>query len=263
MRRGGFAVIAVGCSLLVGVSAPIAHAAARLTLTLPSQATAGEATSVRFMAHGVPSTARLVLQRRVGTARVWRTVMSLGTAHEGSAQLAPLPLGVYNIRLAAIGRRHQLSAQRSAGLPVFGTVPFSTLFEGAHITSGVGIGETGTYTTRTSIFDYFIIYEYDGNLTSEANQFAFSVSHNPCRSVHLEFVGRREESRNPTLTAEVIQADADPVLSAPTAIESIGTLDASVVAGKSWGLRFEGTPLQPTRVFLNGSASCDAAHITE
>ena len=245
----------------IGVSE--ANAIPKLALTLPSQATAGEASRVAFNASGLPSSARLVLQRREGTARVWKTVASLGHSRKGASEIPPLSLGVYSMRLAALDRRSQPIAQHVGTLSVFGVVPFSRLLEGAHITSGVGIGESGTYTTMSSTFEYFIIYEYDGNLTSEANQFAFSVSHNPCRSIHLEFVGRREEGRNPTLTAELIQAAADPIVSAPTPIENVGTLDGSVAVGKSWGLRFEGTPLEPARVFMNGSASCDSTHITE
>jgi hypothetical protein len=254
---------ALACLMLASIGASEANAAHKLALTLPSQATAGEAARVQFSASGLPSSAHLVLQRRLGTARVWKTVVSLGHARQGASKIPPLSLGVYSMRLAALGRRNQVIAQHVGTLLVFGEVPFSRLFEGAHITSGVGIGETGTYTTRSSTFEYFIIYEYDGGLTGEANQFAFSVSHNPCRSIHLEFVGRREEGRNPTLTAELIQATADPVFSTPTPIENVGTLGGSVVVDKSWGLRFEGTPLQPARVFMNGSASCDSTHIPE
>lgn len=178
MRWGTCRFAALAC-FLVAVGAPEASAAPKVALTLPSQATAGEAASVQFSTSGLPSNVRLVLQRRFGTAHVWKTVASLGRSRTGSSEIGSLPLGVYGVRIAALGRHNQVLAQHVSTLRVFGVVPFSRLFDGAHITSGVGIGETGTYTTRTSSFEYFIIYEYDGDLTSEANQFSFSVSHKP------------------------------------------------------------------------------------
>jgi YVTN family beta-propeller protein len=78
---------------------------------------------------------RLVVQRPVGTARTWRTMLKLGT-RSGSAELPGLTLGKYRFRLAAL-RGHRVLAQQVAGIGVFGQVPFSTLFRGGYLKTDV------------------------------------------------------------------------------------------------------------------------------
>jgi hypothetical protein len=231
-------------ALAAAVSAPVASAKPRVSLTLPSTSNAGVSTPFSYATRGLAAASRVVLQRQQGTGRIWRTAVKLKRTKAGSASLRGLPLGRYQLRIAVLGSRNKVLAQRRRQLSVFGDVSFSKLF------SSTG----GVYTTPTGTFPYAMGFY--------ASDTAFTVTTNPCRSVHIVFVagppGAGEDAQVATQTAiaTLVQQSADP-RSTTAAGNSVGTLDARIVPGQSWGLRLAqqgGTLL--FRWYVNGMASC-------
>jgi hypothetical protein len=180
---------------------------------------------------------RLVVQRPVGTAHTWQTILRL-SSNSGSGELPGFPLGTYRLRIAdLVGRR--VLAQQVAGIAVFGEVPFSTLF---------GSNNSGVHITPTTSFPYVNYYYGSSHL--------FTVEHNRCSHVHIAFVGHHGEYEDPKapLTLTLVQESREPTTaSAPP--EAIGSLDAELVPGQSWGVNIAATP----GVYINGYAVCDSA----
>jgi hypothetical protein len=233
--------------IFAGLGLPAAAVAKpTVSLTAPSSIDAGAPLSVSWSAARVAAGSRLVIQRQQGTARVWRTVAHV--AGPGGTQPLPsvkLAIGTYRFRIADLGSHNKVLAQRQRTVHAFGDVPFSTLFTGFR-------GSPGVYTTPSRTFSYVDEVDQDGT--------AFTVAHNRCRSVHFDFVpgdfGYAPASENGSIT--VVQETLDPV-AATVPVETIGALDATLVAGKSWSLRVArsggNTSLD---YFLNGLANCDS-----
>jgi hypothetical protein len=229
---------------IVLTSATSAYAKPSLTLTLPSQADAG--TPTHFSWSG-PSGGHLAVQRQVGTAHVWRTVARLSRT-TGSGQLPALPLGAYTLRIVHINAHGTILAQRGRSLHVFGSVPFSQLL------AGWSHPGPGTYSWPGGIFDYFLRYYSDSGFAGQ-----FTVSSSACRSLHVDFVPELYTGVSGAatgVTVTVVQPAADPV-SASTAADTMGSLDATISPGMSWGIQDSATPANTaTYIDMNGSASC-------
>jgi hypothetical protein len=181
---------------------------------------------------------RLVIQRPVGTAHTWQTILKLPSS-SGSAELPGLGLGKYRLRLAAL-RGRRLLAQQVVGIGVFGQVPFSTLFMDPL---------KGTYATPGNSFPYV------GEEYAEGEP-AFSVEHNHCLSVHIGFVpGIHNEGGTGTLT--LVQESRDPV-SVSTAYDTIGSLDAELTPGQSWAVNVSYKEGDAPTTYYNGYAVCNS-----
>lgn len=227
-----------------------AYARPRVGVKLPTTINAGQATPFAWTAH-VPSSSTVVVQRQEGAARAWRTMVRLGHAHGGSSNLPALPIGVYTVRIADVDRHGRTLAERRLRVAAFGEVNFSTLFRGG--------GNGGTYSSPTATFPYVFLF-YNGAV----NFTAFTVTANPCRSVHLNFIagppggGEDEQIMHQHGTATIAQESADPV-SSTAAGNTVARLDAQIVPGQTWALHLaqaqEGTLL--FRWYVNGSAVCD------
>src|SRR5437588_1153986 len=174
VRTTRVTLAAAAATLGVMASAASAQAKPVLSLSLPAQADAGVPTAFSWSAQHAVKGGRVVVQRQVGTAHVWRTAAKL-TGGSGSGQLPALSLGDYRIRIANI-KGGRVKSQQAHLLRVFGTVPFTALFKNG--TSGPAGVSQGTYTTPTRTFDYFLEADIGGG---DQDELAFTVQHNRCR----------------------------------------------------------------------------------
>jgi hypothetical protein len=190
---------------------------------------------------------RLVIQRPVGTAHTWQTMMKLPT-NSGSAQLPGVPLGRYRYRIAAL-RGHRLLAQQVAAIVVFGEVPFSVLL-GERASEGV-------FNTTTTAFPYVADY-------GSRQGAVLSVRHNRCTFVHIGFLAAYPglpsyyDKSTFSATLTVVQESRDPV-SATVPYEGIGSVDAELVPGQTWGINVSSISDDfETFTYINGYAVCDS-----
>jgi len=212
----------------------------RLSWTLPHTANEGQRIAFSWNAAGhLGRRHRLVVQRQVGTARSWKSVLRL-RGRSGSTELSGLPLGRYRLRLADLVWRGRVLAKQVSGLGVFGQVPFTTLF---------GTPRTRVYTTKTVTFSYVRSFESYENP-------AFTVEDNHCRSVHIAFVsGAGYGGKSSSMT--LVQESRDPV-SVTTETDELASLDAELVPGQSWSVNLA-TPGSESVFYVNGYAVCSSS----
>jgi hypothetical protein len=177
-----------------------------------------------------------------------------------------MALGRYRLRLADFalvrrhgrryyrgGRRHRrrafrrrLVAKRVVGIGVFGQVPFTTLFNERNVAA---------LATPTASFSYVRVWP-----VYESHNL-FGVSRNNCTSVHIEFVPHfRDDEGDGTVT--VVQESRDRV-SATVPFETIGSVDADLTPGQTWGVNATNSPnlsigLAEPEYYINGYAVCDS-----
>jgi hypothetical protein len=225
------------------VSSAEAAPKAKVSLTLPTMANEGASFSFSWTGKHLGHNHRLVLQKPVGTARVWKTIMRL-SSNRGSAELSGLALGSYRLRIADLVG-HRVLAQQVGTLSVYGQVPFSTLFNDH---------QNKVQTTPQYTFPW-VVSHYDGDGPT-----AFQVSNNNCLSVHVSFVSMEyyNHSATGTETLTLVQESKEPV-STSVAYNAIGSLDAELVVGQSWAVsqshvsEHQGSP---TMTYINGYAVC-------
>lgn len=264
----------IGLALLLGLtSAPAVgaghkhhnrhhphRAKSRVFWKLPGRVSEGQAIPFTWKVTGrFGRRYRLVVQRPVGTARVWRTMLRLRT-RKGSAELPGQKLGRYRFRLALFRGRRVL-AKRVVGIGVFGQVPFSTLFRRSLIRRGF---DSGIYAAASSSFPY-VVSLYPGEF--ESPRAAFSVADNHCTAVHIDFIlgnSSRDSLKDYASTTgivAVVQQSRDPV-SASSPFDQPGTVDVELVPGQSWSvLASEQTVETVTyfnHIYLNGYAVCNS-----
>lgn len=257
----------VACaSAVLAVMAPTASARhhnprPQLSWTIAHSASEGQSIPFSWSGRRLGRNHRLVVQRPVGTAHVWKTILRL-PSNSGSGELPGMALGRYRLRLADFalvrsyyrgGRRHRrrafrwrLVAKRVVGIGVFGQVPFTTLFNQSHV---------GALATPTASFSYVQSWPvYDSrNL--------FGVTHNNCVSVHIAFVPHfRDDEGDGTVT--VVQESRDPV-SATVPFETAGSVDVGLTPGQTWGVNATNSPnlsigLAEPEYYINGYAVCDS-----
>jgi hypothetical protein len=191
---------------------------------------------------------RLVVQRQMGTGRRFRTVLRLH-GRRGSASLPPLAIGAYTLRIAAVRSRRVLASRR-ASVKVFAAVPFTTLF---HKTAEV-------YVVPTVAFPWVFQRYAPGDTSTGTAGPVFSVTKNPCRSVHVDFIPGSfdggEDMTGQSGTGSVVQQSRDPIATTVPA-QTVGRIDAELVPGQSWA--FTGAQLSDISNvdwYVNGSASC-------
>ncbi|HEX7244416.1 MAG TPA: hypothetical protein VF245_02485 [Solirubrobacterales bacterium] len=213
----------------------------RVSWTLPQSVSEGQPIAFSWSASGsLGRKHRLVVQRQVGTAHSWQSVMRL-RGRSGSAELPGLPLGRYRLRIADLVGRGRVLTKQVSGIGVFGQVPFTTLFNAS---------ESHSYATPTATFPY-VAYYYDSNGNP-----AFTVEHNHCNFVRIAFVAGKSY-KTYTATVKLVQESRDPVsVSVPT--DSISELNAELVPGQSWSVDVSTTGGEAT-YFINGYAVCSSA----
>jgi hypothetical protein len=250
--------------LVVGIvvcAMPAATAAARglhVTLAVPAQATAGNPISVGYTSVGLPRHAKLVVQRQMGTARVWKTVAVLTPKRLARADLPALPLGRYHVRIAVLSGR-QVIPDPAANLNVYGTVSLATLCNNSSVTVNqnypCAAGNTSTQ-VGGNVFSYVA---YGGSYGDSYPAFHDSIDFpaTSCRSISLVF-GLPNDNASPGDSAylEVVTATMDPQ-PAGAAYGSLGVLNAAL-DGRPWDIDNSSTNGEDP-VAVNGTASCDSA----
>jgi len=230
------------------------HDKPRVFWKLPGRASEGQAIPFTWKVKGrIGGKYRLIAQRPVGTARVWRTMLRLRT-RQGSAELPGQKLGKYRFRLALLEGRRVL-AKQVVGIGVFGQVPFSTLFRGHY-------GHSGVYAAPSVSFPYIEETkpgQFDRPVT------VFSVKDNRCTVVHIDFITGEEQwvlevhegYRPATGIITVVQQSRDPVSdSAP--FNSPNAVDAELVPGQTWSVLAAYENGEPPHIYLNGYAVCNS-----
>ena len=232
-------------SIVAGESVDAAAARAKPTVSLTFAGGTREGARIPFTwtAKRLGRGARLVVQRPVGTSKVWRTMRRL-TGSGGSGTLPGVSLGRYRYRLTAI-RDRKVLAQQVAWVSVYGPVPFSKLFNHS----------TEVYLTPTASFPY--MWSFTAGATSYS---VLQNGNNRCLAVHVDFV---TQSESDAIVVSVVQEARDPV-SASAAADSIASLDADLTPGQTWGITAQANAGADTgnsawaNLFINGSAICDS-----
>ncbi len=230
----------------------------RLAWTLPRTGSEGQSIAFSWSARHLGRHHRLVIQKPEGTAHTWRSIMRL-KSNSGSGRLPGVALGHYRFRIADLvpaRRPHRHShphfrviAKEAASIAVFGEVPFSTLF---------GEGVVGVDTTPSLTFPYAALIQPE--VWTNGSSHLFTVEHNHCYQAHVSFIGTfgewqsEYEATQGQTTLTLVQESRDPV-SAVADYESIGSLDAELVPGQSWGVNIAGG----NGAYINGYALCDSA----
>jgi hypothetical protein len=228
------------------------HAAAQqppsLSWTVPHGVSEGAPIAFSWTGKHLGRKHRLVVQRPVGTAHTWQTVVRLRGNH-GSGELPGLALGKYRLRIAdLVGRR--VLAQQVVGIGVYGTVPFSILLK--------NVGSIGVYTTPRNSFPYVARADEPG----ETPHPVFTVAHNHCLSAHIAFVpgypnALKDETETVTGFVSVVQESREAV-SASAPFDDIGSLDAELVPGQTWSLTAYFTGEFSPHIYINGYAVCNS-----
>jgi hypothetical protein len=235
--------------LLVLTTAPAA-ARPRVSLVVPATVEAGTPFSVTWRGNGVPHGTQLLLEKPVGTARVWKLIVPALRGQSGTANLPAYPmLGSYRLRVAAT-RHRRVIASREATIHVFANVPFASLLES---TSPLNF-RTGVHATPVAAFSY--AYSVDVEKTKPG---FITDEHSACNFVHLEVVlGGEEGAATGQLTLLIVQERAEPV-SLTVQPEEVRALDANLALGDSWAVNGSSTTRTPfgDPIFINGYAHCD------
>lgn len=233
-----YSLICVLAGLVLLPSSAAASRRPSLSLTLPHVASEGAPIPFSWTGSRLGRKHRLVMQRPVGTAHTWQTIMKL-PSNSGSGELPGMQLGKYRLRLADLSGRRVL-ARQVVGIGVFGSVPFSTLFGNRSLN---GVAATPKYS-----FPY--VAYWDGEVDDNP---IFTVEHNHCQNVHIAFLpGFLGPGTTGSIT--VVQESRDPVIASADR-DTIGSLDAELVPGQSWAVNGETVS---EHINLNGYAICDS-----
>jgi hypothetical protein len=260
------AVCFVVVGLLICASSALAKPSPGVSWTPARGVTEGSVIPFSWSSRHLGKTDRLVVQRPVGTAHVWKTMLKL-SKRKGSSDLPGQALGQYRYRLAAL-RGHRVLAEQVATIAVFGQVPLSVLFRHSNslpgATSPGASLDSGVYATSATSFPYV------GNAAigeDPPTTTIFSVQHNHCVAVHIDFVLGETPGEGYSYPASVygivslVQQSRDPVAS-EVPLNGLGSVSAELIPGQTWSLLTtnadrNGIPAGPT-VYFNGYATCDS-----
>ncbi|HWA66180.1 MAG TPA: hypothetical protein VG899_07410 [Mycobacteriales bacterium] len=250
MRRMACLVgLALAATTVVG-TAPVAAAShPGLHLKVPAHAHAGKAATVTYTSSNTGSD-RLVIQRLAGST--WKTMRRLHASH-GSATLPALPIGVYDVRLAAYTGSGRLVSAVGRKLRVFERVSFATLFN----------LPVHAYSTPEANFHYTMQF-YNGRGTYTA----LVVKDAPCDSVHVQFIPGSDNGEETVVgvssgTLYLGRHDRSK-LHATVAPQHIGRVGGPLDVDGAWSLLVAQAASggQLLTWYVNGFADCDANHIT-
>lgn len=115
-------VVGLAVLTLVCLAAPVAEAKPHVSFKVPRAPAAGKAIRFVYATSGLRRGQRVVVQRRRGTARAWRTAVKLPRKRSAPARFPGLAVDKYRLRIAALGHDGIVLAQQNHSLKV---VPFS------------------------------------------------------------------------------------------------------------------------------------------
>jgi hypothetical protein len=239
--------MALAASMLV--ASPAGAASPTLHLGVPAHAHANKAATVTYHSSGTGSE-RLVIQKLAGSN--WQTLKKLG-APNGRVTLQALPIGVYDLRLAAYTTSGHLVSAVGRKLRVFGTVKFAQLFNQA----------SHAYSTPAANFHYvFDFYNGRGTYT------ALVVKNAPCDSVHIQFIPGSDNGDETVVgvssgTLYLGRHDRSK-LHATVAPQHVGRVGGPLNLNGAWSVLVAQSAGggQLMDWYVNGFADCDAQSIT-
>lgn len=215
-----------------------------------NQVTANSSPVLSVASSNVPASARLVLQREMGTAAAFQAVATLRTRN-GQVAAPAVPMGRFAYRIRAVeGKGHAkqvLATSVSHILYSFGTISLAQLLGG-------GAAESTTIGDHT--FNYVWSPNIDSFMYGTAGTDLIGMTSSTCREIDLQ-IGAVDEQGfaidgyDITDSFTMLQATRDPQ-SVQIPPNTVASARFAVVPGQSWTLRMGGSYF----AYLNGSAQC-------
>lgn len=168
----------------------------------------GEPAAITYRAQHAPGGSRLVFQRQVGTAQVWRTILAL-SPHTTMANLPSVSQGLHPLRLTLIGRGGRPIASVVHSLKVYSPVPLATLLN--EHTETVDIGGT-LFRYVTGLNGFFRGYNGSENCGGASPTCeVFKLVGSTCRSLSLQLASQTNASDATPPDVTIASERADPV----------------------------------------------------
>jgi hypothetical protein len=184
----------------------------------------------------------------VGTAQVWRTILTL-RLHATTANLPPVSQGQHKLRLALILRGGRPIAAVVRSLKVYGPVPLATLL-GEH---------TETVDIRGTLFRYVaglngFFRGYNGSQCGVAGPTCevFKLVGSTCRSLALQLATQTDASDATPPSVTIASERADPV-NIQVPLNASTEVDAAIVGDVEVTYALQGAR---GGLYFNGSANC-------
>jgi hypothetical protein len=209
----------------------------------------GEPAAITYRVQHVPGGSRLVFQRQVGTAQVWRTILVL-SPHATTANLPPVSQGQHTLRLALIGRGGRSIATVVHSLKVYGAVPLATLLGKRTETVDIG-GTLFRYVAGlNSNFGGYIGSNNCGFLGRTCE--VFKLVGSTCRSLTLQLASQTQASDAEPPAITVASERADPV-NVQVPLNMSTEVHAAIVGDVELTYALQGAK---GGLYFNGSANC-------
>jgi len=243
MRMNGtWCLSPVIAAVALALASASAQAKPSVSLSLPSQVDAGRAFDGSYSVRNVPPGTAVLLQRQVGTGRVWRTVARLRAKPTGVAHSGALAMGQFRFRITVPRSGRPTLTTRPKIVRAFANIPLGQILEDVDAGSAVVGPRTFNYVTHSS-------FNGGRQMHSDATT---------CRSVHFDLAAKAFSGVNWFWVEKLSQESRDQVTQ-NVGPDEIVALDALVILGQSWSLdtsiTSDGSPYS-TQLFINGSASC-------
>ncbi len=209
----------------------------------------GESAAITYRAQHVPGGSKLVFQRQVGTAQIWRTILTL-SPHAATANLPPATQGLHPLRLALIDRGGRSIASVVHSLRVYGPVPLATLL-GEH-TETVDIGGT-LFRYVAGLNGFFRGYNGSENCgVASPTCEVFKLVGSTCRLLALQLATQTDASDATPPSVTIASESADPV-NVQVPLNASTEVHAEVVGDVE--LTYERQGAAGT-LYVNGTANC-------
>ena len=174
----------------------------------------GKSATFSFTTKNVPTGAKVVLQRKVGTPGAWKTVKALAGRSGTVAAPALTTLGRYPYRAVVLRGSSALAKSATVNVYAYGKVPLMPFGRKA---GTVQVGDSVfTYTDQGSANQYPSYYQH-----------ATFENGSTCRAVTLRFAGNDYQQKGGQTTyAKLVQSSRDPVYASVPAGQ-VGTLSSA------------------------------------
>jgi hypothetical protein len=243
--------VVVGAGVVLGglPGVPGAVAAVRPAVSfsfVSADVAAGQAPHVRYAVSGVPRGGSVVLQRRVGTAGVWRSAKVL--TRSGRSAVAPaVGMGLWRYRVVVRDASRHVLAAKGRQLRAYSHLRLgdylSTFWGGGSLVVG----------DRTFV--------YVGQ-TRYGHPQPFHADSTPCRRLHVDLGAPTSTTNDWVWTSTIVQQSRDSV-SATTGPGVVDAVEAAIVPGQSWAVEVAWSSGNPNAdvpgLSFNGWLDCYAA----
>ena len=263
MRARGLLLLGATVAFAVGTpTLAAARARPHVSLSIPSSVEAGAPISAQWTAMHVPRDASMIIEKPVGTGKVWKPLAPALRGRSGTLMLpAYASFGVYQLRIAVIKSRKVL-AQQERRVRVFAEIPFSNLLENTSL--------GGLHATPTAAFPYTLPLQVSVGSRNEGSRTdLISDEHSNCDLIRVDFSSDPlpvsefggEPGQTPQdgrVTVTVVQESAEPISSTPVPTDRVGSLEAHVALGQSWAVNatVSNVRTDALELYFNGQAHC-------